>query len=50
MFVDTQIMSGDLNSHLFDGLLGRDVLEHFTLTYAGKTGRLTMQWHRPPTP
>jgi hypothetical protein len=47
MFVDTQISSGNLQSPLFDGLIGRDVLRHFLLTYDGKTGRVTMRYHRP---
>ena len=47
MAVDTQIMSGDLNTVLFDGLIGRDVLRHFVLTYDGKTGRVTMRYHKP---
>jgi hypothetical protein len=50
MYVDTQIMSGNLQTTLFDGLIGRDVLQHFTLTYDGKTGRVTMRYHRPDTP
>lgn len=45
--VDTQVMSGDLHSALFDGLIGRDVLQYFALTYDGKTGRVTMKYHRP---
>lgn len=47
MSVDTQVMSGDLQTTLFDGLIGRDVLQHFILTYDGKTGRVTMRYHRP---
>lgn len=47
MHVDTQVMSGDLQTTLFDGLIGRDVLQHFNLTYDGKTGRVTMRYHRP---
>ena len=47
LYVDTQVMSGDLKTTLFDGLIGRDVLQHFTLTYDGKTGRVTMRYHRP---
>jgi hypothetical protein len=49
VYVDTQIMSGDLNTLQMDGLIGRDVLQHFTLTYDGKSGRVTMRYHRPPT-
>ncbi len=47
MSVDTQVMSGDLKTTLFDGLIGRDVLQHFVMTYDGKTGRVTMQYHKP---
>jgi len=47
MAVDTQVMSGDLKTTMFDGLLGRDVLRHFALTYCGKTGRVTMKYHKP---
>ena len=47
VYVDTQIMSGDLKTALFDGLIGRDVLQHFTLTYDGQSGRVTMKYHRP---
>lgn len=48
VFVDTQVRSGNLESPLIDGLIGRDVLQHFTMTYEGKTGRVTMRYHRPP--
>src|SRR5665213_400072 len=44
LFVDTQVMSGNLDTTLFDGLIGRDVLQHFILTYDGKTGRVTMRY------
>jgi hypothetical protein len=47
MAVDTQVMSGDLKTELFDGLIGRDVLQHFVLTYDGKTGLVTMRYHKP---
>jgi hypothetical protein len=47
MSVDTQVMSGDLKTTLFDGLMGRDVLQHFAITYDGKTGRVTMRYHKP---
>jgi hypothetical protein len=47
IYVDTQVLSGDLKSTLIDGLIGRDVLQHFTMTYDGKTGRVTMRYHRP---
>jgi hypothetical protein len=47
IYVDTQINSGDLKSTLIDGLIGRDVLQHFVMTYDGKTGRVTLRYHRP---
>jgi hypothetical protein len=47
VFVDTQVLSGDLKSTLIDGLIGRDVLQHFTMTYEGKAGRVTLRYHRP---
>lgn len=46
MYVDTQITSGNLKGDHLDGLIGRNVLRHFTLTYDGKTGRVTMRYHR----
>lgn len=45
--IDTQVMSGNLGSTLIDGVIGRDVLQHFVLTYDGKTGRVTMRYHKP---
>jgi predicted aspartyl protease len=50
MFVDTQVVSGNLASDLFDGLIGRDVLQHFQLSYDGKTGVVRMKYHRPEVP
>ncbi len=50
MFVDTQIVSGNLEGDLMDGLIGRDVLSHFQLSYDGKTGVVRMKWHRPEHP
>lgn len=47
MYIDTQIMGAKLESGLLDGLIGRDVLEHFRLTYDGKTGMLKMKYYRP---
>jgi hypothetical protein len=47
LYVDTQVMSGDLKTTLFDGLIGRDVLQHFAMTYDGKTGRVRMRYHKP---
>lgn len=46
-FVDTQISAGKLESELIDGLIGRNVLHHFALSYDGKTGQIRMRWHRP---
>ena len=48
-YVDTQISAGNLESDLIDGLIGRDVLHHFSLSYDGKTGQINMRWHRPTT-
>lgn len=47
IYVDTEINAGKLDTNLFDGLIGRDVLQHFRLTCDGKTGRMTMVYHRP---
>jgi len=47
MFVDTQIMGGKLESDSIDGLIGRDVLQHFQLIYDGHTGAIRMKWYRP---
>ena len=47
MFVDTQIVSGTLAVDVIDGVIGRDVLRHFHLSYDGKTGMVRMKWHRP---
>jgi predicted aspartyl protease len=47
MFVETQIMSANLEHELIDGLIGRDVLAHFLFTYDGKTGQIRMRYHRP---
>lgn len=44
--INTQIMSGTLQSDNFDGLLGRDVLSKFEMRYNGKTGRVTMKYLR----
>jgi hypothetical protein len=50
VFVDTQIASGTLQSDQIDGLIGRDVLQHFELTYNGRTGTVRMRFYRPGTP
>ena len=48
IYVDTEVKSGNLKTNAFDGLIGRDVLRHFAMTYDGKSGRVTMRYHRPP--
>jgi hypothetical protein len=47
VYVDTQVMSGDLKSDRIDGLIGRDVLTHFVMSYDGKTGLVKLRYHRP---
>src|SRR2546425_3086764 len=47
MYVDTQVMGATLESDLIDGLIGRDVLMHFQLTYDGRTGAVRMKYYRP---
>jgi hypothetical protein len=47
MWVDTQVMAGNLKTGVIDGVIGRDVLQHFELTYDGKTGRVRMKYYRP---
>ena len=45
--IDTQIAGCTLRPEVaerIDGLIGRDVLQHFELTYNGKTGKLTMRF------
>jgi len=32
---------------VIDGVIGRDVLQHFHLSYDGKTGQVRMRYHRP---
>jgi predicted aspartyl protease len=46
VFVDTQVVSSDLKTDQIDGLIGRDVLQHFTMTYNGKTGRVSIKYHK----
>lgn len=49
IYVDTRIMSGNLsNPERLDGLIGRDVLNHFEMRYNGRTGLVTMRYLRPP--
>jgi hypothetical protein len=45
--VDTQVMSATLNTDQIDGLIGRDVLRHFELSYDGQSGQVRMKYHRP---
>lgn len=47
MYIDTQIMGAKLESDVIDGLIGRDVLQHFQLTYDGKTGIVRMRYYHP---
>jgi len=47
IFVDTQIVSGTLAVDVIDGVIGRDVLRHFNLSYDGKTGKVRMRYYRP---
>ena len=52
--VDTQITGATPHSPeiaaRIDGLIGRDVLQHFDHTYNGRTGRVTMRFHKPMQP
>jgi predicted aspartyl protease len=50
IFIDTQIQSANLASDRIDGLIGRDVLRHFTLTFDGHSGQVKMRYHRPDVP
>ena len=47
IIVDTQIRSGTLSGDRIDGLIGRDVLRHFTVSCDGATGQVRMRYHRP---
>ncbi len=48
IFVDTRIMSGTLGAQpLFDGIIDRDVLQHFEMLYNGKSGRVTLRYFCP---
>ena len=48
MWVDAQIASGTLqDSTTIDGLIGRDVLQHFDLRVNGRTGEMTMRYLKP---
>jgi aspartyl protease len=50
MWIDTEVTGATLNTDLIDGLIGRDVLQHFELIYDGRTGRVKMKYHRPEMP
>jgi hypothetical protein len=50
IFVDIQVRSGNLASDRIDGLIGRDVLTHFTLSCDGRSGQVKMTYHRPAIP
>ena len=45
IWVDTHIMSGNLHeSKVIDGLIGREVLNHFDFRYNGVSGDFTLQY------
>lgn len=44
--IDSQIMSGKLESDRIDGLIGRTVLSHFDMQYFGRAGKLVMKFLR----
>jgi predicted aspartyl protease len=47
IYVDTEIASGTLNDNKFiDGLIGRDVLQHFEIRYNGKTGKVVLVYQK----
>jgi hypothetical protein len=45
--VDTQVMGAKLDTDRFEGLIGRDVLQHFALTYDGHEGLIKLRYYRP---
>lgn len=47
MGIETQVMAAKLETTVIDGLIGRDVLRHFALSYDGKTGIVRMKYHKP---
>ncbi len=49
VWIETQVASGSLNlpADVIDGVIGRDVLMHFQLSYDGKSGQVRMRYHRP---
>lgn len=46
--VDAEIESASLNSDKIDGLIGRNVLQHFEINYNGMTGKLVMRFIGAP--
>lgn len=48
IYVDTEVRGANLDIDRIDGLIGRDVLRHFTLMCDGSTGEVSMRYHRPP--
>jgi len=45
MWIDAQIVSGSLHDiEILDGLIGRDVLQHFDLRINGQSGRSTLTY------
>lgn len=41
--VDAEIQSGDLQTDRIDGIIGRNVLNHFEMTYNGMTGKVILR-------
>jgi Aspartyl protease len=41
--VDAEIQSGDLQTDRIDGIIGRNVLNHFEMIYNGMTGKITLR-------
>lgn len=42
--IDAEIQSGELKTDVIDGLIGRNVLQHFELTYNGITGKVVLRF------
>jgi predicted aspartyl protease len=45
--VETRVMGAKLESDQIDGLIGRDVLQHFEFTYDGHEGFVRLRYYRP---
>jgi len=44
-WVDTSIAAGDFpHWNKFEGIIGRDVLQHFRFSYSGRSGEFTLQY------